>query len=59
MLSQTNVVNFSVRDRDRQLGNAFLLPNDRDIDVVSAVAMAGYIDPIDSPSTVSVPSPER
>jgi protein involved in polysaccharide export with SLBB domain len=53
-LSRSNVVNFSVRDRDRQLGNAFLLPNDRDIDVVTAVAMAGYIDPIDSPSTVTV-----
>jgi len=53
-LSRTNVVNFSVRDRDRQLGNAFLLPIDRDIDVVTAVAMAGYIDPIESPSTVTV-----
>jgi hypothetical protein len=53
-LSRTNVVNFSVRDRDRQLGNAFLLPPDRDIDVVTAVAMAGYIDPIESPSTVTV-----
>ena len=53
-LSRSNVVNFSVRERDRQLGNAFLLPNDRDIDVVTAVAMAGYIDPIESPSTVTV-----
>ncbi|MGM0490035.1 MAG: polysaccharide biosynthesis/export family protein [Planctomycetota bacterium] len=53
-LNRTNIVNFSVQDEDRQLGNAFLLPNDRDIDVVTAVAMAGYIDPIDSPSTVTV-----
>lgn len=53
-LSRTNVVNFSVRDRDRQLGNAFLLPIDRDIDVLTAVAMAGYIDPIESPSTVTL-----
>ena len=53
-LSRTNVVNFSVRNKDRELGNAFLLPRDRDIDVVTAVAMAGYIDPIDSPSTVTV-----
>jgi protein involved in polysaccharide export with SLBB domain len=53
-LSRSNVVNFSVRERDRQLGNAFLLPKDRDVDVVTAVAMAGYIDPIDSPSTVTV-----
>ena len=53
-LSRSNVVNFSIRNRDRELGNAFLLPNDRDIDVVTAVAMAGYIDPIESPSTVTV-----
>ncbi len=53
-LSRINVVNFRVSDLDRQLGNAFLLPKDRDVDVVTAVAMAGYIDPIDSPSTVTV-----
>jgi len=53
-LSRNNVVNFRVSDLDRQLGNAFLLPKDRDVDVVTAVAMAGYIDPIDSPSTVTV-----
>lgn len=53
-LNRTNVVNFTVRERDRELGNAFLIPSDRDIDVVTAVAMAGYIDPIDSPSTVTV-----
>ncbi|MEM1068039.1 MAG: polysaccharide biosynthesis/export family protein, partial [Planctomycetota bacterium] len=53
-LSDNSVVNFRVSDLDRRLGNAFLLPTDRDIDVVTAVAMAGYIDPIDSPSTVTV-----
>ena len=53
-LSGINAVNFTVSDRDRQLGNAFILPDDRDIDVVMAVAMAGYIDPIESPSTVTV-----
>ena len=53
-LDQGRVVNFTVTAQDRQLGNAFLIPNNRDIDVVTAVAMAGYIDPIDSPSTVTV-----
>ena len=53
-LSKNNVVNFRVSELDRRLGNAFLLPKDRDVDVVTAVAMAGYIDPIDSPTTVSV-----
>lgn len=53
-LDDTRVVNFTVQDRDRELGNAFLLPPNRDIDVVTAVAMAGYIDPIDSPSTVTL-----
>ncbi len=53
-LSDINAVNFTVSDRDRQLGNAFILPDDRDIDVVTAVVMAGYIDPIESPSTVTV-----
>ena len=53
-LDDTRVVNFRVQDRDRSLGNAFLLPVDRDVDVVTAVAMAGYIDPINSPSTVTV-----
>ena len=45
---------FSLRQDDRDLGNGFVLPRDRDIDVVTAVAMAGYIDPIDSPTTVTV-----
>jgi hypothetical protein len=31
-----------------------MLPENRDIDVVGAVAMAGYIDPINSPTTVTV-----
>ena len=53
-LSDTNVVNFTVSFRDRRLGNGFLLPVDRDIDVVTAVTMAGYIDPIESPTTVTV-----
>ncbi len=54
LLGRSNVVNFRVSDLDRQLGNAFLLPKDRDVDVVTAVAMAGYIHPIDSPTTVTV-----
>jgi protein involved in polysaccharide export with SLBB domain len=54
LLKRDNVVNFRVSDLDRRLGNAFLLPKDRDVDVVTAVSMAGYIDPIDSPSTVTV-----
>ena len=53
-LSQINQINFSVTDHSRQLGNAFVLPKDRDIDVVTAVAMAGYIDPLMSPTTVTV-----
>lgn len=53
-LRREGALAFSIRDRDRRLGNAFLLPPDRDVDVVTAVAMAGYIDPIDSPSTVTV-----
>ena len=53
-LSEANVINFRVSEMDRRLGNAFLLPRDRDVDVVTAVAMAGYIDPIDSPTTVTV-----
>lgn len=53
-LSETNRVRFSVGDRDREIGNGFLLPRDREVDVVTAVAMAGYIDPIDSPTTVTL-----
>jgi polysaccharide export outer membrane protein len=53
-LNQTNTVRFTVGDRDRELGAGFVLPRDREIDVVTAVAMAGYIDPIDSPTTVTV-----
>lgn len=53
-LSPTNFVRFSISARERDIGAGFVLPRDRDIDVVTAVAMAGYIDPIDSPTTVTV-----
>lgn len=53
-LSPTNRLLFTASARERELGNGFLLPRDREIDVLTAVAMAGYIDPIDSPNTVTV-----
>jgi polysaccharide export outer membrane protein len=53
-LNQTNLVRFSLGDRERELGTGLILPRDREVDVVQAVAMAGYIDPIDSPTTVTV-----
>ncbi len=53
-LSDRNSLRFSVNDRDREIGSGLLLPDDREIDVVTAVAMAGYIDPIESPTTVTV-----
>ena len=53
-LNQTNQVRFSSGREVRDLGVGFLLPRDRDIDVVTAVVMAGYIDPIDSPTTVTL-----
>lgn len=53
-LDQSNLVRFTLGDRERELGAGLVLPRDRDIDVVTAVAMAGYIDPIDSPTTVTV-----
>lgn len=53
-LSPTNLVRFSLGDRERELGSALILPRNRDIDVVTAVAMAGYIDPIESPKKVTV-----
>lgn len=53
-LSPTNTVRFTVGDRERELGVGFILPRDREIDVVKAVAMAGYIDPIESPTTVTL-----
>jgi hypothetical protein len=53
-LSSTNLVRFSLGDRERELGAGLILPRDREIDVVTAVTMAGYIDPIDSPTTVTV-----
>lgn len=54
-LSPTYRQRLMLGSRDlRELGSAYILPRDRDIDVVTAVAMAGYIDPIDSPTTVNV-----
>jgi len=53
-LSQTNTVRFTIGNRERELGVGFILPREREIDVVTAVAMAGYIDPIESPTTVTV-----
>ncbi len=53
-LDASNLVRFSVGDRERELGSGLILPRDRDIDVVTAVAMAGDLDPIDSPTTVTV-----
>ena len=53
-LSSTNFVRFSLGRENRDLGTGFVLPRDRDVTVVTAVAMAGYIDPIDSPTTVTV-----
>lgn len=53
-LGTTNTVRFTVGDRERELGVGFVLPRDREIDVVTAVVMAGYIDPIDSPTTVTL-----
>lgn len=54
LLSEQNRLRFSVGDKDREIGNGLLLPDDREVDVVTAVAMAGYIDPIESPTTVTV-----
>ena len=53
-LSEQSRVRFTVGDRDREIGNGLLLPRDREIDVVTAVAMAGYIDPILSPTKVTL-----
>ncbi len=53
-LGTTNLVRFTLGDRERELGAGLILPRDREIDVVTAVTMAGYIDPIDSPTTVTV-----
>ena len=54
MLSSQSRIRFSMSERDREIGNGLLLPDDREIDVVTAVVMAGYIDPIESPTTVTV-----
>jgi len=53
-LSTTGAVRFSLGRAERELGAGYLLPRNREIDVVTAVCMAGYIDPIDSPTTVTV-----
>lgn len=53
-LSPSNLVRFSLGNRERELGSGLVLPRDREIDVVTAVTMAGYIDPIESPTTVTV-----
>jgi len=53
-LNPNNTVRFTAGERERELGGGFILPRDREIDVVTAVAMAGYIDPIESPTTVTV-----
>ncbi len=53
-LSVQNRSRFTIGDAEREIGNGFLLPKNRDIDVVTAVVMAGYIDPIESPTTVTV-----
>jgi polysaccharide export outer membrane protein len=53
-LKETSFIRFSLRGEDRDLGGGFILPRDREIDVVTAVVMAGYIDPINSPTTVTV-----
>ncbi len=54
MLSSQSRIRFSMSERDREIGNGLLLPDDREIDVVTAVVMAGYIDPIESPTTVTL-----
>ncbi|MFK7820936.1 MAG: polysaccharide biosynthesis/export family protein [Planctomycetaceae bacterium] len=54
-LNNTNRTSFNVGNRDlREIGTGFIIPRNRDIDVITGVAMAGYIDPINSPTTVSV-----
>ena len=39
-LNENSVVNFRVSELDRRLGNAFLLPRDRDVDVVTIRVVA-------------------
>ena len=53
-VSTSNLARFSLGDRERELGVGLVLPRDREIDAVTAVTMAGYIDPIESPTTVTV-----
>ena len=53
-LSSNNSLRLTVGDQERELGVGFILPRDREIDVVTAGVMARYIDPIDSPTTATV-----
>lgn len=53
-LSRNQTARFTVGNRERELGVGFVLPRERELDVLEAVAMAGYIDPIESPTTVTV-----
>ena len=53
-LSEQSRIRFSVGDKDREIGSGLLLPDDREVDAVTAVAMAGYLDPIESPTTVTI-----
>ena len=54
LAEQTRTIRYSLAVKERELGNALILPPNREIDVVTGVVMAGYIDPIDSPTTVTV-----
>jgi len=53
-LDVSNLVRFGVGREERELGAGLILPRERDIDVITAVSMAGYLDPIDSPFSVTV-----
>ncbi|MBI3465187.1 MAG: polysaccharide biosynthesis/export family protein [Planctomycetes bacterium] len=55
VVGKLNPQNFvRLTTKGREMGGGFLLPRDREVDVVTAVAMAGYIDPIESPTHISV-----
>jgi protein involved in polysaccharide export with SLBB domain len=54
VVGKLSPLNFFRLTQARELGGGFLLPRDREIDVLTAVVMAGYIDPIDSPTHVTV-----
>lgn len=53
-LSRQFASGFVLDLKQREIGNGFLLPKNREVDVLTAVAMAGYIDPISSPTTVTL-----